>query len=127
MDGTGAAGGGWGSPGQCPGVCCGTKEAVSESPDKLHILALVTCLPHSCFLTTATIRMVFRGQVTCSGLPSLYIFVPELKSRPFDSSVYIAGSGSFFWLSSGPVTMWQVSSVVGPGPQFLLFHQAGSG
>lgn len=42
MGGTRAAGGGRRSLGQCLVVCCGMKEAVSESPDKLHVLGLVT-------------------------------------------------------------------------------------
>jgi len=61
MGGTQAAGGKQRGFDLCPVVCCGTKDPVSESPDK------VTCsgschlsLPQSSFLTTATIRMAFR-------------------------------------------------------------------
>lgn len=60
VDGTRAAAGELEKPWPVPVVCCGTKEAVSESPDKLHVLGLVTFKSHSRFLTTATIRMVFR-------------------------------------------------------------------
>jgi hypothetical protein len=43
-----------------------------------------------------------RGQVTRSGLPNLHVSVPELKLRPFDSIVYIAGSDFFLPAVFGP-------------------------
>lgn len=57
MGGTQAAGGEQRSIGPCPVVCCGMKEAVSEPPDKLRGLHLVTYSPSLSFSTTTTVRV----------------------------------------------------------------------
>lgn len=73
------------------------------------------------FLTTATVRMAFREvTVTRSGLPNLHVSDPELKLRPFDSRVYIAGSGFFLLavfgalLPCGRFLLWCVPALSFP-------------